>query len=225
MNKQVKKYLTLLLILLVPGIAIIFFSKGDSTFVALDYFGEYQTIERTVNGKNVVDSIPYQVPHHTFNNHLGDIIDTKDLEGKTLVINFFPEKSHLWQIQQEFKNVEDVVMISFTANEKYSDPEQLKILANKSQAIEGKWHFVLSDRKETLSLAHDYYFSAMLKNDRIEELLDTETALIVDKNRNIRGVYDISFSDEIGRLNDEIKLVIKEHFLRTRRENQTTSNK
>jgi protein SCO1 len=218
MSKRVVKSLVLLGILVGPGLFIILFSKGSSKYVTLDFFGEYQLIERVDSqGKSVVDSVPYQVFDFPFTNQFGDNFRLTDFEGKTIIVHFYNDKMHIWQIQKDFLNVDDVVILSISSNPDFSELSQLSYFGKKNDAKQGKWHLILNTPEEAKTLASDYFFTSMLKpGSDIEELLKVETCLLLDKNRNIRGVYDISFSDEITRLSDETRLVIKEHFLKSK---------
>ncbi len=168
--------------------------------------------------------IDHRIEDFSFKNQNGQWIDSKQLEGKIWVVEYFfatckgicPVMNKQMQgVQEAYKMDDNVVILSFTVDPKKDSVEALKRYADDHGAIADKWHFFTGDKKELYKLARNSFF--VLKPAEAENLGDagsdfihTNNFVLVDQKRRIRGYYDGTDPDEVNELIKDIKRLADE---------------
>lgn len=119
---------------------------------------------------------------------------------------------NMHKIQEEFKDDQDVLLLSHSVMPSTDSVEVLKEYAKTNGVIDNKWHLVTGDKQEIYSLGREQYF---VENDlgepkSIDDFLHTENFLLIDKNKHIRGIYNGLNRASVAQLITDIKTLQKE---------------
>jgi protein SCO1/2 len=92
-------------------------------------------------------------------------------------------------IQNQILNDDDVMLLSHSVTPEIDSVEQLKRYANKKGVKDGKWNLVTGDRKQIYDLARKSYL--VVEDDVSADygMIHTENFALIDKKKQIRGVY------------------------------------
>ena len=173
-----------------------------------------------VNEELVDTSIQHKRKYHkiadfSLVNQNGKTVTNKDYENKIYVADFFFTTcqticpimtDHMYQIQEELKDDQDVLLLSHSVTPKIDSVEQLKRYALEKGVDDSKWNLVTGDKKQIYELARKSYLAVKDQGDGGPfDMIHTENFMLIDKERQIRGFYDGTNSEEIERLLDDIK--------------------
>lgn len=175
----------------------------------------------------LVDStIQHQKKYHKISafsliNQNGKTVTQKDYEGKIYVADFFFTTcqticpimtDHMYQIQQELKDDQDVLLLSHSVTPEIDTVEQLKKYALKKGVDDSKWNLVTGSKKQIYNLARKSYLAVKDYGDGGPfDMIHTENFMLIDKKKQIRGFYDGTNPDDIDRLLNDIEHLKKEH--------------
>jgi len=154
-------------------------------------------------------------------NQYGDTISQVDFKNKIYITDFFfttcqticpVMTKHMEQIQEAFKNDDEVLLLSHSVTPQIDDVERLHKYAAEHNAIKGKWHLVTGDKKEIYRLARQSYFTTKTTgNGGPYDMVHTENFVLIDKEKRIRGTYDGTNPDEIEEAIEDIKILKQEY--------------
>jgi protein SCO1/2 len=214
---KAKKVILLATILLLPSIFLILLSSGSDGIPTLPILGP-----RTYNEAQN-DTIYHTIPDFSLLNHYGDTLKSDSLKGKILVSNFFfttcqticPKMTmQMKRVQTKTFRWSDVVLLSHTVDPAFDTLEILSDYAKANDAIGGKWHFLTGEKDDIYSLAQKgYMVSAMEGQSDGEAFIHSELIILIDKQRRIRGYYDGTDRDAVGKLIDDIQLLKAQEFV------------
>lgn len=159
----------------------------------------------------------------TFITQDGGHFTEKDMQGKVCLVNYFfttckgicPRMNgNMHSIYDAFKDEPDFMIISHTSDPERDSAPVLKHYADSLKVNEHKWVF-LTGRKDSLyNQARVSYLLDDPKNnvEKIEDqFLHTQFFALVDKNGDVRGgVYDGLKKDDLDKLKEDIKTLLKE---------------
>lgn len=176
----------------------------------------------TDNWKSKSPTISYVKPF-TFITEDGKDFTEKDMQGKVCVVNYFfttcrgicPRmNANMFKIYEAFKDEPDFMIISHTCDPERDSVLTLKQYADSLKVDTHKWVF-LTGRKDSLyQQARTSYLLDDPKNNVVDindQFLHTQFFALVDKNGNVRGqVYDGLKDEDLAKLKDDIKTLLKE---------------
>jgi len=208
------KVVVVLSIILLPVVFFLLLSKGKYNYKQLDYFGPK---EISTSG----DTTFFTIPDFKLINQNGDTITQRNFNGKIYVANFFfascpnicPKMTdEVKEVQDEFKNSNDVLFISHTVDPERDSLPALKVFAEKHGADLNKWFFVTGNRDSIYALAAKGYLVSAAEDARADGgFFHSQDLLLIDKEKRMRGIYDSQDPEEIKRLKDEIKVLLYEY--------------
>ncbi len=150
----------------------------------------------------------------------GDTITQETYRDKIYVANFFftrckticPPMMHNMKILQDaLADDPGVMLLSFSVTPVIDSVPVLKKYANDMGIIAQKWHITTGDKKHIYNLARKSYFAALDEGDgELQDFIHTEKFILVDKNRQIRGVYDGTLFDTPDRVLRDIRKLEQE---------------
>ncbi|MCB0399333.1 MAG: SCO family protein [Winogradskyella sp.] len=153
-------------------------------------------------------------------NQNGETITQDNYKGKIYVADFFFTTcqticpimtDHMYQIQKEIINDDDVMLLSHSVTPKIDSVEQLKKYAKEKGVIDRKWNLVTGDKKQIYELARKSYLAVKTDGNGDEyDMIHTENFMLIDKNRQIRGFYDGTNPEEIKKILKDIKILKQE---------------
>lgn len=171
----------------------------------------------------LVDStIQYQKKYHkiadfSLINQNGETITQNDYKDKIYVADFFFTTcqticpimtNNMAKIQKELINDTDVLLLSHSVTPEIDSVAQLKRYALEKGVNDAKWNLVTGDKKQIYELARKSYLAVKDFGDGGPfDMIHTENFMLIDKKRQIRGFYDGTNADDIGRLLSDIAIL------------------
>jgi protein SCO1/2 len=157
-----------------------------------------------------------------FENQSGMAVSNQDVQGKVYVAAYFfttckgicPKmNTNLLKIYQEFKAEPDFRILSHTVDPGTDSVGRLKKFSDSLGVDTRTWMF-LTGRKDSLYMAARIsYLLDDPKNINIDindQFLHTQFLALVDKNQQVRKIYDGLKKDEIAALQKDITILLKE---------------
>lgn len=175
-----------------------------------------------VSAELVDSTIQHKAKYHkiadfSLVNQNGKTITQNDYKDKIYVADFFFTTcqsicpimtDHMYQIQKEIIDDDDIMLLSHSVTPKRDSVAQLKKYAKEKGVIDRKWNLVTGDKKQIYELARKSYLAVKTQGNGDEyDMIHTENFLLIDKKGQIRGFYDGTKSEEIERLLDDIEIL------------------
>ncbi len=159
--------------------------------------------------------MPHQVSDFELINQNGEIITQSDYKDKIYVTDFFFTRcpsicpvmaNNMEELQQAFMENHDVMFLSISVTPEMDSVPILKEYALRNGVLDSKWNVTTGNKKHIYELARKSYFAAMDYGDGgLQDFIHTTNFTLVDKRKQIRGVYDGTDSKDIVRLIKDIK--------------------
>ena len=179
----------------------------------------YQPAE--VNEKLVDSSIIHIAKYHKISdfkltNQNGKEITQANYKDKIYVADFFfttcqdicpVMTKNMYQLQEELKNDNEILLLSHTVIPEVDTVEQLKEYAVENNVDDSKWNLVTGDKKQIYELARKSYLAVEDSNYNEYDMIHTENFMLIDKEKQIRGFYDGTNSEDINRLLKDIEIL------------------
>ena len=179
----------------------------------------YQPAE--VNEKLVDSSIIHVSKYHKISdfiltNQNGKEITQADYEDKIYVTDFFfttcqdicpVMTKNMYELQEELKNDNEILLLSHTVIPEVDTVKRLKEYAIENNVDDSKWNLVTGDKKQIYELARKSYLAVEDSNFNEFDMIHTENFMLIDKEKQIRGFYDGTNSEEINRLLKDIEIL------------------
>lgn len=153
-----------------------------------------------------------------------NVITNATFDNKIYVADFFflncgticPKMTkQMKRLYKEFKEDNRVVFLSHTIDPQHDSISRLKEHATLLGVESSKWHFVTGNEDSIYNIAeHSYYSSAHADSTADGGLIHSGGFILVDKNKNVRGIYDGTDPTATAKLMLTIKTLLKEQFER-----------
>lgn len=151
-------------------------------------------------------------------NQNGETITQSDYENKIYVADFFFTRcpsicpimtNNMAKIQNEFIDNDAVMLLSLSVTPKLDSVPLLKKYADKNGAIDTKWNITTGDKKHIYNLARKSYFAVVDQGDGgLQDFIHTPNFILIDKKKQIRGIYNGTNDEEIQKLVSDIKTLL-----------------
>ncbi len=110
------------------------------------------------------------------------------------------------KLQIEFLNDKDVKLLSLSVTPEMDSVSVLYNYASKNGAIDTKWNITTGKKKHIYELARKSYFAVVDEGDGgLQDFIHTPNFVLIDKEKQIRGIYDGTKDEEIQRLIKDIR--------------------
>lgn len=153
-------------------------------------------------------------------NQNGETITQSDYENKIYVTDFFFAKcpsicpimtSNLAIIQERFIDNEEIMLLSISVTPHLDSVPVLNEYAKDKGVIDHKWNITTGNKKHIYNLARKSYFAVVSEGDGgLQDFIHTPNFILVDTQKQIRGVYDGTDDKEIERLIKDITILTKQ---------------
>jgi protein SCO1/2 len=187
----------------------------------LPILGEREPVEKVIDGKTVVDTIYQTIPSFNFINQDSTVFTDKNLEGKIYVADFFFTSCtsicpimhrNMLKVYQEFKDNNEVGIVSHTIDFKYDTPSKLKSYETKLGITGDQWQFLKGTKDSVYQLAEKNYLVAVSEDKTATDgYIHQGWFILVDKDKRLRGAYDGTKPDQVETLIADIKTLLKEY--------------
>jgi protein SCO1/2 len=141
------------------------------------------------------------VPDITLTERSGERLPLSDLKGKVWIADFIFTNcggscpimtSTMASFQEQLKNVNNLVLVSFTVDPKRDTPQALKEYAELYKASPSRWLFLTGEKEKINYLTREGFHLAVAADSgsTIEPIIHSTLFVLVDQQGVIRGYYD-----------------------------------
>jgi len=212
-NKNLKKVVILVSILLLPSLFYLFLHTGVNNFNAPQVYGPKELNQDQ-------DTIYHTIPSFRFKNQNNLLVTDQYYQDKIYVADFFfatcpticPKMAtHMLELQEHFYDREDFKLLSFTVNPEHDSVEVLREYADLVHAMDSVWNFMTGDREKIYELAYKGYFANALEDEEAAGgFLHSSNLFLIDKKQRIRGIFNGTSTSEVNDLMDAIEILYRE---------------
>ncbi|GAB5409308.1 MAG: SCO family protein [Balneolaceae bacterium] len=212
------KYLLILLLLSVSACSQKV--EKENSNAELPFYEEASFTPHWFEVDNELPEDFHKIPEFSLINQFGETVTEKVVEDKIFIVDFFfascsgicPKlTTNMSLVQEAFLNDDEIILLSHSVTPTLDTPRVLKAFGKTKGVVEGKWHLLTGDRNQIYDLGRNYYFIeedlGLEKNP--DEFIHTENLLLVDQNRNIRGIYNGLNRTSVNHLIEDIKKLKK----------------
>ena len=185
----------------------------------LPILGEKQTQKIMRDGKEVIDTIYFQIPDFRLIDQDSQIVTPENVKDKIYVADFFftscPTicpimKTQMLRIHEHFKSNSSVKLLSHTIDPRHDTVGVLKDYATRLEVDTKQWSFLTGDRNVLLLAQKGYLVSALEDKNEAGGFVHSGAFVLVDRQRRIRGYYDGTKAEKVDLLIKDIELLLKE---------------
>ena len=199
--KQNKLYLLVVISLLLFNCKNDTKKKLDSRVATLPFYKEASFTPHWLESGSEAQKSFHKIPAFSLLNQEGETITEATFKDKIYITDFFfttcpgicPKMTaNMDIIQQEFKTDAEILLLSHSVTPEIDSVSVLKAYAEGKGIDSKKWHLVTGKRSQIYDLGRNHYFVeedlGEAKTD--DDFLHTENFVLIDKNRQIRGIYN-----------------------------------
>lgn len=170
-------------------------------------------VDRDLQEKN----INHKVSDFELINQNGEVITQEDYKDKIYVVDFFFTRcpsicpimtNNMAKLQKEFLNTKEVMFLSLSVTPDIDSIPVLRQYATDKGVVDSKWNVTTGNKKHIYELARKSYFAVVEQGDGgLQDFIHTPNFILVDKKKQIRGIYNGTDDDEIVRLVNDLKIL------------------
>lgn len=172
------------------------------------------------NGQSRIDTSFHKVNDVVLQNQMGDLVSlNNDLKGKMILVEVFftscetvcPKLTQniSYFLHKAFKKNDTTVhFVSISIDTKHDSVAVLKSYSEKFKANTDHWWFMTGDRDLIFNyLRNELKLMVKPSDNGVEELDHTQTLVLIDKDRYIRGYYNGLDTASLKQCADDIGLI------------------
>lgn len=189
----------------------------------LPIVGERDVTYKTVDGKEVADTIYPKVPDFQYLNQDSVMITSKSMKGKIWVADFFftscpticpPMTSQMKRLNIMTKDLSKYLQfMSFTIDPDTDTPSQFRTYIQEHGITAQNWSFFTGDEDATYALAEEFFHVGAQRNAEAAGGFEhNDTFVLVDRDGYVRGLYRGSETKEVNRLEKDIRKLLKHEY-------------
>tara|TARA_B100001559_G_scaffold287601_1_gene264714 strand:+ start:365 stop:1036 length:672 start_codon:yes stop_codon:yes gene_type:complete len=211
-----RDFITIGFILLFAAFAIGLFYYILKPLETLPIYQPAEVNEKLVDSSIIHVSKYHKIADFKLTNQNGEKITQEFYNDKIYVADFFfttcqdicpVMTKNMYQLQQELKNDNNILFLSHTVIPEIDTVEQLKKYAIENKIDESRWNLVTGDKKQIYDLARKSYLAVEDVEFGEFDMIHTENFMLIDKQKQIRGFYDGTNTEEIQRLLKDIEIL------------------
>ena len=187
----------------------------------LPIMGNYDIVYKRVEGKEIADTIYPKIPFFSYINQDSLLVRSTDLKGKLWIVDFFftscsticPRMtSNMKKINEKLSDISNQIQfISFSIDPKTDKPSIIKKYIQSYHINTKNWVFLTGDEAKTHRLGIDnFMIFAGKEEDVVDGFAHSEAFTLVDKNGYVRGVYNVSQTEQLYKLIADTRLLLKQ---------------
>ena len=192
-------------------------SCNQNTKKQLPIYNPSDIDSRMVDKSIQNDSINHKVADFSLINQNGETITQDNYKDKIYVTDFFFTRcpsicpvmtDNMGKLQNVFKNDTTVLFLSISVTPEIDSISVLRDYADKKGVIDSKWNITTGNKRHIYELARKSYFAVLNQGDGgLQDFIHTTNFVLVDKKKQIRGIYDGTDEEEIKNLIDDINIL------------------
>ena len=159
----------------------------------------------------------HTVANFSLINQNGEKVTQENYKGKIYVADFFFTSctticpimtDNIVKLQEEFLKEDEIMFLSLSVTPEIDSITVLRKYANDKGVIDKKWNVTTGEKKDIYELARKSYFAVLDAGDGgLQDFIHTTNFVLVDKKKQIRGIYDGTNDEEIKRLINDIRIL------------------
>jgi len=164
------------------------------------------------------------VPEFSFTERDGRRIALSDLKGKVWIVNFIYtncpdtcpiQSAQMKQLQDDFRSEKELRLVSITVDPEHDTPEVLNKYAARFGADPARWFFLTGQKETIYKFAQEgFHLGAVeIPHEKRPESGATHTHsprfVLIDREAQIRGYYVSTEPEDMNRLRDDLKKVLR----------------
>lgn len=206
-------------IIAIAVIAVGMAACGDGEPKNLPVLGPYTLEDEIVDGVLQTDTVYTTIRSFEFVDQDGQTIDHSTIEGRVYVTDFFftscpticPKmKQQLLRVYDRFEDQPELVLLSHSIDPVRDSVGRLKTYSEKLGIESSRWHLVTGEKDSIYSMARYYMIAAQEDALAPGGYAHSGAFLLVDRNKQIRGIYDGTNPDEVDDLMEDIEWLLNE---------------
>jgi protein SCO1/2 len=167
----------------------------------------------------------HKVGSFSFKNQEGRVITESEVLNRVYVVEYFfttcksicpVMNKQMQRVHKAFSDEEDFRILSFTVNPEVDTVERMRIYAEEHGVVDDeRWHFLTGRKEDLYSLARKSFFllkpaEAQNLGDAGSDFIHTNNFVLVDREGRLRGYYDGTSEEEVGKLIKDIQILLEE---------------
>ena len=165
-----------------------------------------------------------EVKEFSFVNQLGDTVTNREVAGKVQVVEFFfttctgicPRmNTNMATIASDFANEDDFMILSHTVDPDKDSVGRLKLYADSLKINARRWMLLTGTKEKLYQAARKSYLLDDQNNNKEaieDQFIHTQLFALVDRSGKVRGIYDGLNKKELAKLDEDIRLVLRESY-------------
>ena len=154
----------------------------------------------------------------SFINQDGKRITEKSVRNKVTVVEYFftscPSicpvmNGNLKEVYEKFNTNPGFMILSHTVDPERDSVSVLKKYAARYDAESPGWQFLTGSKDSLYQCASKDYLLAV-EDSSNSSFIHTQYVALLDKKRQIRGFYDLTNKENVGKMNEAIQQLLKE---------------
>lgn len=160
----------------------------------------------------------HKVSNFSLINQSGDTITQDEYKDKIYVVDFFFTRcqticpimtNNMVKIQKEFLNNSNIMLLSLSVTPDIDSVSVLQQYAKEKGVIESKWNITTGEKKHIYHLARKSFFAVAEQGDGdLQDFIHTSNFILVDKEKQIRGIYEGTDEQELERIIKDINILM-----------------
>lgn len=200
-------------------LAVVATACGEGPSERLPVLGPYTVEDRVVDGRLKTDTVFTRIRPFSFTDQDGNEVSETTVEGKVYVTDFFftscpticPKmKQQMLRVYEAFADEPGLVLLSHSIDPKRDSVGRLRDFAAKLDIESSRWHLVTGEKDSIYSMARHYMIAAQEDALAPGGYAHSGAFLLVDRNRQIRGIYDGTDAKEVDKLMEDIRILLAE---------------
>lgn len=189
----------------------------QSSSKELPIYGTKEPVEKTVDGKIVVDTIYHEIPAFKFLNQDSTFITNSNFKNKVYIANFFfthcpsicpTMNRNLFSIYEQYKGDNRLGFLSHSIDFKYDQPSVLKSYASKLGVTNDQWQFVTGSKADIYGIANAYLVYTAEDASAPGGYDHQGYLVLIDHNKHIRGAYDGTNEEQVKLLKKDLETLL-----------------
>lgn len=167
----------------------------------------------------------HKVGSFSFKNQEGRVITESEVLNRVYVVEYFfttcksicpVMNKQMQRVHEAFSDEEGFRILSFTVNPEVDTVERMRIYAEEHGVVDDeRWHFLTGRKEDLYSLARKSFFvlkpaEAQNLGDAGSDFIHTNNFVLVDREGRLRGYYDGTSEEEVGKLIKDIQILLEE---------------
>ena len=167
----------------------------------------------------------HKVGSFSFKNQEGRVITESEVLNRVYVVEYFFTtcksicpimNKQMERVHKAFSDEEDFRILSFTVDPEVDTVDRMRIYAEEHGVVDDEqWHFLTGRKEDLYSLARKSFFvlkpaEAQNLGDAGSDFIHTNNFVLVDRKGRLRGYYDGTSEEEVGKLIKDIQILLEE---------------